>query len=157
MIASGGMAAGRAGAAGTPLDADTPTDVGRQAAGRLFRLMAGVSTSSRNKPPLPIMAMLGETVVHGEDIRRPLGMRRDHPITTLTALAEYYQGSDQVVLAKGRIEGLRLTATDGPFATGSGLLVSGPTLSLIMAMTGRTEHCADLDGEGVASLRARGA
>ncbi|MEV3926816.1 maleylpyruvate isomerase family mycothiol-dependent enzyme [Actinomadura coerulea] len=117
----------------------------------------GRAVTSTVKPPLPIMAMLGETVVHGEDIRRPLGIRRDYPVTTLTPLAEYYRGSDLVVPAKGRIEGLRLTATDGPFATGSGPLVSGPTLSLIMAMTGRTEHCADLDGEGVATLRARGA
>src|SRR5438067_4036043 len=32
------------------------------------------------KPPLPVIAMLGETIVHGEDIRRPLGIRRAYPI-----------------------------------------------------------------------------
>ncbi|MGH3860226.1 maleylpyruvate isomerase family mycothiol-dependent enzyme [Actinokineospora sp.] len=110
---------------------------------------------STTKPPLPVVAMLGEAVVHGEDIRRPLGVRRDYPVATLTRLADYYQGSDLVVLAKGRIGGLRLVAADGPFATGSGPLVSGATLALIMAMTGRTLYCEELDGDGVAVLRER--
>jgi hypothetical protein len=33
--------------------------------------------------------------------------------------------------------------------------VSGTTLALIMAMTGRTAYRAELDGEGVAILRDR--
>ncbi|MBC6447772.1 maleylpyruvate isomerase family mycothiol-dependent enzyme [Actinokineospora xionganensis] len=111
--------------------------------------------TSTTKPPLPVVAMLGEAVVHAEDIRRPLGLRRDYPITTLTRLAEYYRGSDLVVLGKGRVGGLRLVATDGPFTTGSGPLVSGTTLALIMAITGRAHYCEELDGDGVAVLRDR--
>ncbi|RSN54224.1 hypothetical protein DMH01_35215 [Amycolatopsis sp. WAC 04182] len=114
----------------------------------------GVVTST-TKPPLPKPAMLGETIVHGEDIRRPLGIRRDHPIDVVTALAEYYQGSDLVVVAKGRIGGLRLRATDGPFDTGTGPLVSGTTLALIMAMTGRAAYLDELGGDGVPILRER--
>ncbi|MFJ5215825.1 maleylpyruvate isomerase family mycothiol-dependent enzyme [Streptomyces sp. NPDC088354] len=110
---------------------------------------------SRTKPPLPVVALLGEVIVHGEDIRRPLGLRRDHPIGTLTHVAGYYQRSDMVVLAKGRIGGLRLVADDGPFTSGSGALVSGPTLSLVMAMTGRAAYCDDLTGDGVSVLRER--
>jgi hypothetical protein len=76
--------------------------------------------TSTTKPPLPLPAMLGETIVHGEDIRRPLGIKHDHPVAALTRLAEYYQGTDQVVLAKGRIKGLHLVANDGPFSTAPG-------------------------------------
>jgi uncharacterized protein (TIGR03083 family) len=111
--------------------------------------------TSTTKPWLPTVAMLGETVVHAEDIRRPLGIRHGYPIETLTRVAEYYQGSDLVVAAKRRIVGLRLVADDGPFATGSGPLVSGATLALVMAMTGRSAYCDDLDGEGVEILRDR--
>ncbi|MEU4098695.1 maleylpyruvate isomerase family mycothiol-dependent enzyme [Streptomyces sp. NPDC026673] len=111
--------------------------------------------ASTTKPPLPAMAMLGEAIVHGQDIRRPLGIRRDHPIEVVTRVAEYYRGSDLVVLAKGRIGGLGLVADDGPFTTGSGPLVSGPTVALIMAMTGRAAYCDDLKGEGVDVLRGR--
>jgi uncharacterized protein (TIGR03083 family) len=114
----------------------------------------GVVTST-TKPPLPTMAMLGETIVHGEDIRRPLGIRRANPIETLTQVAEYYRGSDLVVPAKGRIRGLRLVAGDGPFTAGSGAPVSGTTLALTMAMTGRAAYCDELDGDGVAFLRDR--
>ncbi|WP_225878646.1 maleylpyruvate isomerase family mycothiol-dependent enzyme [Spongiactinospora rosea] len=114
----------------------------------------GVITST-TKAPIPVLAMLGEAIVHAEDIRRPLGVRHQYPIETVTRLARYYQGSDQVVVAGRRITGLRLTATDGPFATGSGPLVSGPTLALVMAMTGRTAFCDDLDGDGVEILRGR--
>jgi uncharacterized protein (TIGR03083 family) len=111
--------------------------------------------TSTAKPPLPIVAMLGETIVHGEDIRRPLGIKRDYPVTTLTAVADYYQGSDLPVLTKSRASGLRLTATDGPFAAGAGPRVSGTTLALIMAMAGRAPYCDELDGDGVAILRER--
>ncbi|EME55265.1 hypothetical protein H074_27192 [Amycolatopsis decaplanina DSM 44594] len=115
----------------------------------------GRVVTSTTKPPLPKMAMLGEAIVHAEDIRRPLGIHRDYPITVLTALAGYYRGSDMVVTAKGRVDGLRLQATDGPFAAGSGPLVSGTTLALIMAMTGRAAYLAELDGDGIPILRQR--
>ncbi|MFB8419608.1 maleylpyruvate isomerase family mycothiol-dependent enzyme [Streptomyces albidoflavus] len=111
--------------------------------------------ASTTKPPLPVVAMLGETLVHGEDIRRPLGLRRDPPAEVVTRVAAYYQGSDQVVVARSRVAGLRLVADDGPFTSGTGPLVSGPTLALVMAMTGRTAFCDDLEGEGVELLRSR--
>ncbi|WP_282082495.1 maleylpyruvate isomerase family mycothiol-dependent enzyme [Streptomyces tendae] len=110
---------------------------------------------STTKPPLPVIAMLGETLVHGEDIRRPLGIRHDYPVDVVTRVAEYYRGSDLVVVAKKRIEGLRLAADDGPFTTGSGPVVSGPTMALVMAMTGRETYCDDLEGDGVELLRDR--
>ncbi|AWS47347.1 hypothetical protein DKM19_44675 [Streptosporangium sp. 'caverna'] len=111
--------------------------------------------TSTTKPPLPAVALLGESIVHGEDIRRPLGIRRAYPIETITKVAEYYQGSDLVIPAKGRIAGLRLVAGDGPFTTGSGPRVSGTTLALTMAMAGRTAYCDELEGDGVATLRDR--
>ena len=111
--------------------------------------------ASTTKPPLPTLAMLGETIVHAQDIRLPLGIPHDYPIETLTQVAEYYQGSDLPVLTKTRSRDLRLGATDGPFSTGAGPLVSGTTLALIMAMAGRTAYCDALQGDGAATLRER--
>ncbi|MFD5450610.1 maleylpyruvate isomerase family mycothiol-dependent enzyme [Streptomyces sp. NPDC127100] len=110
---------------------------------------------STTKPPLPAIAMLGEAIVHAEDIRRPLGIRRDYPIDAVAKAAGYYQGSDLVVVAKGRVSGLRLVADDSPFTSGSGPLVSGRTVALIMAMTGRATYLDDLEGDGVELLRSR--
>ena len=125
--------------------------LGASPAETLERFRSAVTSTTR--PPLPVLAMLGESVVHAADIRRPLGIGHDSPIETLTRVAAYYQGSDLPVIAKGRVGGLRLAATDGPFAGGDGPLVSGPTLALIMAMTGRAAYCDDLEGDGAAILR----
>jgi uncharacterized protein (TIGR03083 family) len=111
--------------------------------------------TSTTTPPLPRLALLGEVIVHSADIRRPLGIKRDHPIDTVTQVARYYERSDMVVLAKGRVRGLRLVATDGPFSGGEGPRVSGTTLALVMGMTGRAAYCDDLEGDGVATLRER--
>lgn len=111
--------------------------------------------TNTTKPIPSTMAMLGETIVHGEDIRRPLGIERDYPIPVLTALADYYQGSDLPVRSKTRVRGLRLTATDGRFGAGDGPRVSGTTMALVMAMAGRIDYVDELDGDGVAVLRER--
>jgi hypothetical protein len=63
---------------------------------------------------------LAEQVVHGEDIRRPLGIRRVPPAEVLLPVAEHHASTDLVVLGKGRIGGLRLVATDSGFTTGAG-------------------------------------
>jgi uncharacterized protein (TIGR03083 family) len=140
-------------------------DFDRQVAMRLAEHMGATPTetlarfrrviTSTTKPPLPIVAMLGEIIVHGEDIRRPLGIERDYPVTTLTTVADYYQGSDLPVLARRRVRGLRLAATDGPFTAGVGPRVSGTTLALVLAMAGRASYCDELDGDGVPILRDR--
>ncbi|MFD4261830.1 maleylpyruvate isomerase family mycothiol-dependent enzyme [Streptomyces sp. NPDC058534] len=100
-------------------------------------------------------AWLGETVVHSEDIRRPLGLVRTPPVATTTAVARFFAGRDFAVASRSAIAGLRVEATDGPFTTGSGDLLRGPTLSLVMGMAGRAAACEDLEGDGVAVLRAR--
>jgi uncharacterized protein (TIGR03083 family) len=112
------------------------------------------SVTSTTKPPVPVAAVLGEVIVHGEDIRRPLRIERDYPITTLTLVAEYYHRSNMTVPSERRTRRLKLSATDGPFAGGTqdGALVSGRTLALIMAMAGRPAYRAELTGDGAGAI-----
>jgi uncharacterized protein (TIGR03083 family) len=110
---------------------------------------------SRTSPPLPRLALLGEMVVHGEDIRRPLGLTRNHPQPVLNALLHYYAGTDMVVIAKKRIAGLQIDAVDSGITIGHGELVRGGSLAIIMAMTGRSAYCAELSGPGAATLADR--
>ncbi|MFE6921247.1 maleylpyruvate isomerase family mycothiol-dependent enzyme [Nocardia sp. NPDC057663] len=100
-------------------------------------------------------AWLGEVVVHGQDIRRPLGLSTTPSIEAATAVADFYASRDFTVPSKTTIAGLRLAATDGPFATGTGPLVSGPTIALVMVMAGRTAGVDELAGPGLPTLRAR--
>jgi uncharacterized protein (TIGR03083 family) len=106
-------------------------------------------------PPGPAEAMLGEAVVHGEDIRRPLGIKRAYPPETVTRSADFFRRSNLLIGSKRRIAGLRLRADDLEWAAGDGSEVTGPALSLLMAMTGRAAALDDLSGAGVATLRSR--
>jgi mycothiol maleylpyruvate isomerase-like protein len=54
-----------------------------------------------------------------------------------------------------RIAGLMLVATDAEWRQGSGPRVAGSLEALTMAITGRQAALDDLDGPGVATLRAR--
>ncbi|HXQ62161.1 MAG TPA: maleylpyruvate isomerase family mycothiol-dependent enzyme [Acidimicrobiales bacterium] len=112
-------------------------------------------TTTTNHPPAPVMAMLGEIVVHGEDIRRPLGLVHKVPEEALVAVADSYRKSNLLLGAKRRIAGLGLRASDADWTTGDGPEVSGPLASLVLAMVGRKVALADLTGEGVATLGAR--
>ena len=112
-------------------------------------------TTTTNHPPAPVVAMLGEIVVHGEDIRRPLGIDRDIAESALEAVADNYSGTNLLIGSKRRIAGLRLAATDAGWSHGDGPEVAGPLKSLILAMSGRTGALDDLGGEGVPVLTSR--
>jgi uncharacterized protein (TIGR03083 family) len=112
-------------------------------------------TTTTNHPPAPVMAMLGEIIVHGEDIRRPLGLQHRAPEAALVAVADSYKKSNLLLGAKRRIAGLKLQATDSDWASGDGPQVSGPLISLILVMTGRPTADGDVTGEGVATLASR--
>ncbi|MEU6135227.1 maleylpyruvate isomerase family mycothiol-dependent enzyme [Nocardioides sp. NPDC047086] len=98
---------------------------------------------------------LGEMIVHSEDIRRPLGIKRDPDREGLLAVATFFATKDFAVNSKSLVEGLRLRAVDAEYAAGDGLEVSGRLLDLVMAMAGRREVLEDLKGEGVPELRRR--
>jgi uncharacterized protein (TIGR03083 family) len=100
-------------------------------------------------------AWLGEVIVHGGDIRRPLGIDHRPPVPATTAVAGFFARRDFTVASATAIDGLQLRADDGPFHVGDGPLVTGTTVALVMAMAGRSAFLADLDGPGVAELRQR--
>lgn len=107
-------------------------------------------------PPAPGATRLVEAVVHGEDIRRPLGIvRRYSPGAVETALA--YQAKTSVKLGGGRelLDGLSLTADDGDFRHGSGDEVRGSALALLLAVSGRPVGDDELSGPGAGTLQQR--
>ena len=116
-----------------------------------FRAIITSSTAPFGHPA----AWLGEVIVHAQDIRHPLGLSGRPSATAATEVAEFYASRNFTVNSRTAIEGLRVEATDGPFATGTGPLVSGSTVALVMAMAGRAEYCEELEGAGAAILRSR--
>ena len=113
------------------------------------------NADSSKSPPGPVDSWLGETLIHSEDIRRPLGIAHSYPTDAVVRTLDFYKKSNLIVGAKKRIAGLTLKATDADWSTGSGPHVEGPALSLLLAMTGRKQALDDLTGDGVATLRTR--
>lgn len=124
--------------------------------GGTVSLLASLGELERStKAPLgPKLSWLMELVVHAEDIRRPLGIRHSYPLDTVSTLLDYSAGS-ALLGGKRRVAGLTLKASDSDWSRGSGPLVEGPALSLLLATTGRTAALDDLSGPGVELLAAR--
>lgn len=110
---------------------------------------------STSAPPGPKLSWLGETIVHSEDIRRPLGIGHAYPADAVRDVMGFYAGSNTLIGTKRRIAGLRLRATDQDWTHGEGPVVEGPLLDLLLAATGRAAGCDALTGDGVGTLRAR--
>jgi uncharacterized protein (TIGR03083 family) len=132
-------------------------DVAKQSAGTPAQTLAELTAHilDTHAPPGPVDSWVGEIVVHGADIRRPLGIAYSPPPATTRQAADFYKNSNLLIGAKNRISGVRLVATDIDWSHGAGPEVSGPILSLVQAMTGRAVALADLSGEGVAALGAK--
>lgn len=76
--------------------------------------------------------------MHGEDIRRPLQIVRDYPPIQV-AQALRYQVRTRVKMGGGkeRAHGWRLVTSDTAFEYGTGPLVRGPAIALLLAVSGR--------------------
>jgi uncharacterized protein (TIGR03083 family) len=126
---------------------------GASGAETLSRFQAVIG--SEKKPPGPKDTVLGETIIHADDIRRSLGLQRTYPDDALVEVADFYKGSNLIIGTKRRIDGLALRATDTGWSYGAGPEVSGPMLPLLLAMAGRKGVLNELSGDGVDTLRQR--
>lgn len=106
--------------------------------------------------PAPLASRLVEVIVHGEDIRRPLGISHMYPTAAILEAMRYQLAtSGSMGGSKDRMGGLRLVATDADFTHGECSEVRGPAIDLLLAITGR-QSCLDaLAGDGVSTFLKR--
>ena len=116
------------------------------------------ATVGVHKAPGPIKPedMVLETIVHEQDVRRPLGITRAYSADEMKIALERatLQGSSFLPIKK-RIAGVKLKATDVDWEHGEGSEVSGPAEALLMAMAGRPIALAELSGPGLDTLKQR--
>lgn len=113
------------------------------------------SLTNKKAPTKDYAAWLGEVIVHGQDIARPLKITLTPDPVAVEKVAEFYATKDFAVNSKSLISGLNLEASDSKFQAGSGPVVRGQLLDLVMAMAGRSAYLAELEGDGVAELSRR--
>ena len=114
----------------------------------------------RLTPPAPLATRLVEAVVHGEDIRRPLGISHGYEPAALRGVLGYLvRTASGFGGGRERAAGLRLVAdfagsTDA-WAYGSGPLVAGSAIDILLALSGRPVASGAILGPGAEALRSR--
>ncbi|WP_328471256.1 maleylpyruvate isomerase family mycothiol-dependent enzyme [Actinoplanes sp. NBC_00393] len=105
-------------------------------------------------PRVGPMGPFAETCLHLRDIARPLGLAADVPAEHWRILLDYLTSPRvaPALVAPGRLDGLRLTATDADWSSGAGAEVAGPIEAIGMAITGRAVAVKDLHGPGAGRL-----
>ncbi|MFJ4343361.1 maleylpyruvate isomerase family mycothiol-dependent enzyme [Streptomyces sp. NPDC088915] len=109
--------------------------------------------SRTSAPPGPLDSRLVEEIVHGEDIRGPLGLAHAYPQeAVMRALRLQTRTPTAFGGARELLTRIRLTTTDTGFTAGTGPSVTGPALCLLLAVSGRRTALADLTGPGLEAL-----
>lgn len=151
------VVAGRLATPGRPLDGPNARGVA-EARGR--RPDEAVALLRRHAEPRGITAGFGgrialtDTLIHHQDVRRPLGLPREVPADRLRVALPFALIAP-VLPARDNVAGLRLVATDVDWSHGDGPEVRGPGEALLMAVSGRAQALAELSGPGLERLTAR--
>ncbi|GAB7045806.1 maleylpyruvate isomerase family mycothiol-dependent enzyme [Catenuloplanes indicus] len=109
------------------------------------------------RPPIVgYPGQLTDLQVHGQDMRRPLGLPHELRPEALRVSLDFLVGGRAVGFTpKQRPAGLRFEAHDIEWSWGSGPLVRGTGEAVMLALTGRTVILPELDGDGVPLLTRR--
>ena len=122
-----------------------------QETGENFRNATNLTVAPTTDYP----AWLGEVIVHSQDIARPLGLKLTPSPAAVREVAAYFAAKNFAVNSFTMAKNLTLEANDTDFTVGSGPVVRGPLLSLVMTMAGRREFSADVTGSGADEFRSR--
>lgn len=100
-------------------------------------------------PPVNLATRLVEAFVHGEDIRRPLGIPATYPHDAV-AIALDYQLKTSVSYGGGRerARDLRLVDRNSGGSWGQGETVEADGIDLLLAVSGRRVEATRLTGDG---------
>ena len=105
-------------------------------------------------PGWPTAAPLGDVLLHGLDVRIPLGLPTARPPERFVPAMGLLTGrAGRAIGPKGR-PAVRWVATDHEWATGEGAEVRGPIADLALAASGRPARLDQLQGDGAAAVRA---
>ncbi|MGY1896829.1 maleylpyruvate isomerase family mycothiol-dependent enzyme [Nocardia gipuzkoensis] len=107
---------------------------------------------TRRAPGAGPLDPLVDTMIHGQDIARPLGRRRDMPAEQAVVALEHVLRSP-FYGSKKRLRGVRVVATDAEWSAGSGPEeIHGPLSDSLLLATGRAAGLAGVTGAGVQRL-----
>ncbi|HEX8510046.1 MAG TPA: maleylpyruvate isomerase family mycothiol-dependent enzyme [Propionibacteriaceae bacterium] len=121
------------------------------------RLDAGCEVAL-TAPGVGAYGPFADSCIHLRDVAIPLGIATSPPVQDWVRVLDFLttpRARAAGFLPRGRLEGLRLQATDTTWSSGSGALVTGTSEALAISLTGRPALLDDLIGDGVPMLRRR--
>ncbi|MBY8873874.1 maleylpyruvate isomerase family mycothiol-dependent enzyme [Micromonospora sp. PLK6-60] len=122
-------------------------------------LAAELRRNERNAFSPPVVGLYGQLTdlqVHGQDVRRPLGLPHRLDLAHARVSLDFLVSRRSVAFGPRRLRaGLRFAATDLDWARGDGPEVRGSAEALMMALTGRLVVLPELTGDGADTFRAR--
>ena len=137
---------------------NTATVNERRALGRnaLIEDLLAHAEDRTTPPTVGAEAPLTDVLMHGRDIRLPLGIEfSTDPGRVVPALRTAISRRYSLFNNRSTLKGLTFTATDTDWTHGTGPRVDGRALALAHAMWGRPAALDELTGDGVDVLRAR--
>jgi uncharacterized protein (TIGR03083 family) len=160
-VATGLRELARAGFRPNELNATTARRWSRRGRAAILSQLRTNAATGAKPVGVPRTAALVDAVVHGLDIRRPLG--RTHvltedafgPAADFCAATRWPASMMVGGNVRARIARLRLVADDVDWSHGDGPEVRGSTEALMLVLTGRPLRPGELTGAGAETLLAR--
>jgi uncharacterized protein (TIGR03083 family) len=105
-------------------------------------------------PGMGSVAPLTDILVHGQDIRVPLGLATDRPVEPWGAALDFVVSKKAQRGFVGKpLPPLRFATTDIEWSHGAGEEVRGPAIALALTLLGRPALVDQLSGPGLAALQ----
>lgn len=112
-------------------------------------------TDVRRAPPmLTPLEPLTDTLVHTQDILRPLGREYVAPTETILLAADRVRRLALFLGSRRIIRSVRMVATDADWVRGEGPTLEAPMQELLMVCAGRMPDMTLVSGDGLEMLRA---
>lgn len=121
----------------------------------LLRRYRNAVESDYTPPKVTAEVLWCDNVLHGLDIRYPMGLRYPGSKENLTRAAESLTTMTWPSRTACRSDGLQFVATDIEWSVGTGPQVAGPIEEILLTIAGRRLTDPALDGEGLSLLIQR--
>lgn len=121
---------------------------------KLVTILRDQADSRDHSPGSSTLDQLVDLLVHGQDISRAIDSPFEMPLIPAVEAFEHALGS-RWYGAKKRFSGIRLSATDTHWESGTGHEIRGPVSSLLLLATGREAGLAQVEGPGVDTVGSR--
>ncbi|GAA3298341.1 maleylpyruvate isomerase family mycothiol-dependent enzyme [Glutamicibacter nicotianae] len=126
---------------------------GRAGAFAILEQYERFATIKRGPSMVNVKETLTDTLVHFQDLVRPLGIRHMMPPEAAVEVAQRLGRTGLMLGSLDVIRSVKMIARDASFESGKGEPVFGPIDELVMLRAGRTPRWEALTGDGISIVR----